>query len=50
MADLDTVLTRTFPYRYPISLSRLRTGRLIQHMGAWANLADATILCLHARV
>jgi len=33
-----------------ISPSRFHPRRLIQHMGAWANLADATIPCLHARV
>jgi hypothetical protein len=32
------------------SPSRLRPRRLIQHMGAWTNLADATTPCPHARV
>jgi hypothetical protein len=41
----------TYPYfSTQISSSRLRPRRLIQHMGAWTNLAGATTSCLHPRV
>jgi hypothetical protein len=43
-------LVRTSPHRYPPLDRNFRTRRVIQHMGAWTNLADATTPCLHAGV